>query len=316
MKKFLKYSLIIAILLTGIISIIVMTTNYITAKNAIFQIETKPKYVIIGHSHPECAYNDAVIPHLKNLSKSGESYFYNFAKTKKIIEQNNSLEVVFIEFTNNNLSIEMDDWIWGDKYISYHFPIYEPFINSSDKLLLFQNNPSGYLNAISNSIKHKFKNILKNDFDYVKNLGGYKKLIVEKVDSILIHSDSLSQTAETRFSNVNLKYLSMLIDYCKEKNKKVILIRTPQHLQYSGLRNEKQYQEILNMRYSNIEYLDFSKFPIKKHEFADLEHLNHKGATIFSKWFAKLLEEGLINKKNKREFVDEMIQMEIEKIRN
>jgi hypothetical protein len=60
-----------------------------------------------------------------------------------------------------------------------------------------------------------------------------------------------------------------------------------------------------------LEYLDFLKFPLKNAQFADPEHLNHKGAKVFSQWFNQLLKKGLLEKNNKQDFINEEIKAQI-----
>ena len=45
-----------------------------------FELNEKPKYLMLGHSHSACAYNDTIISDFINLSDLGESYFYTFVK--------------------------------------------------------------------------------------------------------------------------------------------------------------------------------------------------------------------------------------------
>ena len=65
-------------------------------------------------------------------------------------------------------------------------------------------------------------------------------------------------------------------------------------------------------KFKNIEFIDFSEFPLTDEQFADFGHLNHTGALKFSKWFDKLLQKGLMSTEDKAMFV----QKEIEKIKS
>ena len=46
---------------------------------------------------------------------------------------------------------------------------------------------------------------------------------------------------------------------------------------------------IRKKEFASIPFLDFNKFELNKEDYADLEHLNFKGANKFSKWFDNLL---------------------------
>jgi len=309
MRQFIKLTILFLIVLFTLVFVLVESFEFIVNKNAKFKLNTNAKYLVLGHSHPECAFNDSLIDNFLNLSQSGESYYYTYFKAKKIIEQNSSVNVIFIEFTNNQINKSMNNWIWKEKYMNHRYPKYSPFMNLSDKVILAKNNLSGYLNSTSLSFRHNFERIRNQNFDYSKSIGGYLYLVRDKTDSLVNNiKKGYSQSGNFKVSENNLEYLSKIIDLCEEHEKKVILIRSPQHPKYSGYFNEKNYQEIRNNLFSSIEYLDFSKFPLDNSEFGDLEHLNHKGAKVFSNWFAQLLNMGILEKSDKQEFLNEQIK--------
>jgi len=282
-----------------------------------FHLTPNPKYIVIGHSHPECAFNDSILKDFRNISFSGESYFYTLFKTKKILEQNPSIKLVFMEYENRYVNESCNQWIWSDDKMGLAYPKYSSFMSISDKLLLLRNNPSGYLNVFSLSIKNRLKRILTSNFHFsYEIIGSYKYLIRNYTDSLVRNypaseSEFIKNSQEPLKHKYNLIYLSALIRYCKKMGKRVILIRSPLHKKYPGYVNEPRYKEILKSRYADIEYLDFSKFPLSNSEFGDLEHLNYKGAKVFSTWFAELLNKGLLEKPNKQAqaFIDNEIKI-------
>ena len=74
MKEFLKkitaiFIMFILILATGVISLQVIINS-----KATFKLDNES--IILGHSQPECAFNDSLIPGFNNVSESGEPYFY------------------------------------------------------------------------------------------------------------------------------------------------------------------------------------------------------------------------------------------------
>lgn len=288
-----------------------LITSVIIKKKSSFKINPNSKYVIFGHSHSQFAFNPKYINNFSNLSEGGESYFYTYQKVKNILKQNHQIETVFIEFTNNQIEQDMNQWIWGDKYITSNYPIFSPFMNLEDTLILVSNNFMGYIGIIPNSLNDRISRILKSDYDYSKNLGGYEDLMRNKTDSLIANGVSkkkVVQNNSNEISEYNMKYLQKIIGVCKGNKVQLFLIRSPQHSKYFGWENEQKYQFILNKNFEFIEYLDFSKFPLKNSEFGDLEHLNAKGAKIFSEWFQRMLKKGLLNIENKQEFIDNQLQ--------
>ena len=309
MKKFiLNFSAFISFFLI-ILSLGILIVNSIINHKGNFKIKKDSKYIVLGHSHPECAFNDSLISDFSNFGKSGESYFYTYFKMKKILEQNENLKTIFIEFSNNQIEIEMDKWIWNDEFITNRYPIFSPFMDLKDNWMLLNNNPSGFIKSLSLSLKHNFSNIAENDFEYTNNIGGYLYLKRDRTDSLIACQKKmpLKKLSSNNLSYQNLEYLDKIIKYCKERNVKIYLIRSPLNHNYKGFTNERDFQNLLSSKYSDIEFLDFSRFPLKNSEFGDLEHLNYRGARKFSTWFNKLVEQGLLNQLKKQQTIDKKI---------
>lgn len=309
MRQFIQLTLSFLLVLFTLIFVVIECSEYIINKRSDFKLNPNTKYLVFGHSHPECAFNDSLIDNFQNLSESAESYYYTYFKAKKIIKQNPSIETVFIEFTNNQIIDTMNNWIWQERYMNYNYPKYSPFMGFKDKMVLAKNNLSGYSNSSSLSLKHNVGRVVKQNFSYSKAIGGYLYLEKDKTDSLLNNMKTNSMYENNiPVSEMNLNYLSKLVRFCEEQGKKAILIRSPLHEKYSGYSTESTYQEIRKSYFNSIEYFDFSKFPLNNSEFGDLEHLNHKGAKEFSIWFDHLLKMNILHKVNKQKIIDEEIK--------
>jgi hypothetical protein len=264
--------------------------------------------LVIGHSHPECAFNDSLIDGLCNCSNSGEAYFYTFLKTKKIIEQNPQIKTVFIEFSNNQITKHMNDRIWGDKGELPRFPQYASFLGKDDFLLLYKNNSKGVKKNLPIAFRNNVNRVITGLHSNIK--GGYRYLIRDKTDSLLVAQEKEKKIAvdsanNDELSDTNIAYLTKLIELLKENHIKIYLIRSPLHKKYEGYENEQIFQSVLSAKFSDMEFLDFSKYPLLNSEFGDLGHLNYRGAKRFSLWFNRLIQDGLLEKENKQHFIEE-----------
>ncbi|MCP4438912.1 MAG: hypothetical protein GY810_08195 [Aureispira sp.] len=286
------------------LSLFFMTNNVIQNK-ATFKIKEDTQYVVFGHSHPECAYNDSLIQDFQNFGNSGESYFYTQTKLQQVLRQNPKIETVFIEFTNNQIAEGRNEWIWSDKHITNRYPTFEAFMEKGDHFLLLKNNFSGFVNSFSLSIKNNIGRIISGDYNFTPKLGGYLYLEKNKVDSFLMAQEKSPATISTQnISTLSIKYLEKMVAYCQSQNKKVVLLRSPQHSKCLALKNEAKFREILETKFSDIPFLDFNEFPTTNAEFADLEHLNHKGAKRFSIWFNSLMQQGVMDAEDKQAFIN------------
>lgn len=308
MKRFVIHSSIFLFLSIIILITSTLLINNSLNKKAVFKIDSQVNYIVLGHSHPECAFNDDLISGVANFAESGESYFYTYFKTRKILEQNKYVKTVFIEFTNDQLNSHKDDWIWTDEFLSNKYTKYAPFINLEAHELLISNNTSGFINNLAIGFNKNLSSILQSKLDYTQRIGGYHFLDKQINDSVY------KKTLKTKDRNIksrlplnNIEYLSKLVSYCIAHGKNVYLIRSPLHQKNLDLKNEKVFQEVLKDKFNNIEFLDFVNFPLSDFEFADLEHLNFKGAEKFSLWFNRLLETGLLEQLNKQAFITEQM---------
>lgn len=309
MRKFLfkVLSLLTLSILTILLTILLL--NKITSKRAKFKFENNvEENLILGHSQSECAYNDSLIPGFLNLSKSAESYFYNYIKLRKVLEQNKDVKRVFIEFSNNQIEAGMDNWIWGDELLSERYSRYAPFMSFNEHLLICNHNSIGFLKNQSIISKRNFEYIVKNDYDFTNKIGGYNRLSRCKLDSILKFSNKANK-AKTKFelSRTNIEYLIKIINLCKKNKIQVYLIRTPIHPKNEILNNEMFYQKILKEEFKDVDHLDFVGFPLNNSEFGDLAHLNFKGAEKYSVFFNNLIKDSLLFKNDKQKFINSKI---------
>lgn len=351
MKHFILNIVIFSVVSFLLLVIVIFTTNNIITSGDHFKIKKNSKRLVLGHSHPECAYNDSIIQNFESLAQSAESYFYTYIKLKKIVQSNNQVSTVFLEFTNYAID---DDWdkiyTWSDNVISKKYPKYSTIIETPDLFVLLKNNFSAVVNAQSVSLKNNlnFIKTKKINLPISCKWGGYYHLNRDKTDSLVTvlsskktlnvqQTDKLVSTnfkyifkiirffkknktnnfslknvlnslQTNKLASTNLKYLFKIIKLCKKHKVKLYLIRSPMHPKYPGLNNESYFLNFKETKLSNIEFLDFKDFPLKNSEFGDLNHLNHKGAKIYSEWFNTMLnKKGLLEKQDKQMFIDSEI---------
>ncbi|WP_316811940.1 hypothetical protein [Pedobacter heparinus] len=311
MKKFIlqiaKFSLVLLVLL---VAGLLFTASYISNKSN-FKIPDYADKIIIGHSHPECAFNDSLITNTINIAQSGESYFYSYYKVKQLLQQNKNIKYVFVEFTNNQIEKKMEEWIWSGLFLSYKYHTYAPFIDYQGNSLLMKNNPKSLLKLQIKTLLNNIKVILFKDYDYARKTGGYLYLGKSKTDSLIKLKDITIGKNEIHelLPIENLAYLDRIVNLCQIKGVKVILLRSPLHKKYPGIKNENEFKKLLTVKYRHIHFLDFKNFPLQDEEFADLEHLNFKGAKKFSAFFNDLLAHGLMDVPDQQKTIDRKISL-------
>ncbi|CAN1575334.1 hypothetical protein MCERE19_03735 [Spirosomataceae bacterium] len=287
MKKLIfKLSLFLSLLICVIIfSFLILST--VLSNKACFKLKKPVSALVLGNSHTEFALNDSIITDIENVSQSGESYFYTYTKLKNILDDNPQLKTVFLAFSNEVIDVGMNQWIWGDQFISFRFPKYSPFLDFQQHYVLGRNNPKSYFENLSKSIKYNSVKIFKNDYLMLKDNWGAFKNITQLEGKIEEYDTSSSEIKKVELSTDNLIYLDKIVELCEKNKIRLIFIRCPLHPKYQGYHNETILKVILKNRYSTIRFLDFAKFQLDPTDYFDKEHLNQKGAQKFSIWFEK-----------------------------
>lgn len=308
MKKFLIQVSLFAISVLSLLILIVIVTNRKIDNSPIFQLPKKINYLVLGHSHPEGAFNDSLINNSKNLSQSGELYFYTYLKSKKILNQNNQVKTIFLEFTNNEIINDMEKWTKSEEHILYRIPKYAPIMDKDDYQYIISKNPMAFIKAMPKVFKNNINTLVYkyNDYITINEWGKYFYNKRQFVDSILkVKKPKKSKNNNLGFNDTNLYYLTKIIQLCKEKKVAIYLVRSPMHKkEHVFLANESLFQETVKAKFSSVDFLDFKEFPLLNEDYGDLDHLNYKGAKKFSLFFNNLLENDLLKKKYKQEFIN------------
>ena len=83
MKKFITRFFLFLLLVAVVIAALILSVNKMIDRGPYFSISPNATSIVLGHSHPECAFNDSLIDNCKNLAQSAESYFFTYNKLKK-----------------------------------------------------------------------------------------------------------------------------------------------------------------------------------------------------------------------------------------
>lgn len=295
MKQFLIRLSVFSLCMVGLLMILIATSSWLAIKNNDFKIKKTTKYVLLGHSHAKCAYNDSIIDNLENFSQSGESYFYTLPKIKEIIRCNPQVKTIFLEFTNNQLTKKVEEWIAGKKYLGYYYATYFPYIESNSHLFVLKSQPFVYARNLPIVCKDLLKkSISKHQYPY--EFGGFKAL-KGNLDSYKTdktqHRNEDFVDIQRGISKIQLHYLQEIIAFLKDKKIELILIRSPQHKSYQGFANEKDFDNVVKNELAHVKFIDLVNFPLSDNDFRDQEHINGQGAEKLSKWFNLFLKEDI-----------------------
>ncbi|MCU0432689.1 MAG: hypothetical protein MUC87_04480 [Bacteroidia bacterium] len=242
--------------------------------------------LIFGNSRAESAINDKLLPpKFHNVASSGEALFYSTIKARAILEKYGN-DTVIIEFTNNSLTTIK--WVLDDDRLYTEYQESFTRMQLHEHLFLLRHKPA---KAAKTMLAMSPLRILKT---YRLVDGSYKKLQRNN----LINPDTADNSTkpQTRYDEstelANFDALKNLITAFPHTH--FIITRTPLHHTYI-LRNEETFLLRAHQldQLPNCTFIDFHRILPRLPDscFADIGHLNHTGAGIYTPIFLEKIRK-------------------------
>jgi len=263
-----------------LILILLAFIRYLKPGDKIWVVNNNVKVVFAGDSHIEQAINNTRNNSIFNLAQSGDNYLYTYTKLKRFLSVNKSIETVILGFDLHNIDSSAIEWYTSKSYLNYKFSKLFPYIENDDLVFMLKLNGLNSVRNIPNMVSHK--NILyKKLFDFGSFVESFKKM-----DS----TDCFEKPKQIKHvSRIQLRYIDKIIELANKTKVNLLFLTIPIHNSQKG-----QYNKSINLKSiadnRNIVYLDFGSFKLENDCFADIYHLNNKGAIIFTDSICKFLK--------------------------
>ena len=168
---------------------------------------------------------------------------------------------------------------------------------SSDKIkLAYVSAPEGRrLGLVVRFLKYhsRWNELTKEDFEYRRrDMSDYSKgfYVLTSVSNKAEHMDLTNVTDSTPLSDKNMEYLYKIIELCKKKNVRLMLVKAPSNSTEEEKRYYNTAREIAEE--NGVEFTDYNMLYSEigldmKTDFFDERHLNIYGAEKFTKYFVE-----------------------------
>lgn len=319
MKKFFKNLLIFSFILIvpiGTIDIWLRNMNTLHKEklNGLHKNSINIEVLILGNSHANYGVNPKMFSlEAYNLANVGQSIYFDRRLTVSNIKSLSKLKYVFISVDYHTLYFSsqgevLDLWSYYASGIRYKKNNY---LKEDISPFLFGYTPKVSFSLFKKAIDRKKKKVI--DFD-VENGVKITDSIVKGFIPFTGNSTSFNEKHyESRAESFYNSYrtsdkkevlidLEHFIQELKKKGVTPILFATPTFGDYNVFLNKHvilqntKYINYLTAKY-NLEYWDYSNSErFKKEDFYNCDHLNIKGANVFS----KILNDRLVNYISKR----------------
>lgn len=273
MKKYIrKLALVSSLLVLLLVMLGVVRMKIIQSHS--WKLSKDVHVLFMGASHVNRAVNDSLFNTAINWASPSERYLFTYVKLQHLLPANPQVDTVFLELAPTDLW-ECADYKYHDNIEQSKFvKLYWPFLSWSN-FLVYKSEPIQVLNLIVESL---FDIGDISQYNWWKHMGGYMAL--NEVMDVNNVEPCLEEEREWG-NSLNYENLHKIIDICKENGVKLFFIETPTyHPEY--FYNQQYFYKAYNEEFSDVEFLDYSKWPIENRYMYDPHHLNNEGAKIFT----------------------------------
>lgn len=297
-KKYFKINLMLFILGVFLIFVLGMVQRYkVDEHNRFLRVPKNLKIINLGSSHGQYGFVYPKEANAYNLGVSSQPFFYDKAILKKYKSNLQSRGIVLIPVSI--FSFYMGDKIeeYSDRYYSFldHTEVYKGNKNQQElkKSFPLLYNGKDLIPVIKYFITNISKgNLTPNETIYPKILSLEEKII--EADTTTARHLGVSEKKFNQSFEIAVAQVKDIITICKENKLTPILITTPQTYLYNDRIGELNYEERIYSKVKKVNesfeneliYLDYShdqRFENNLDLFSDDDHLNKKGAEIFTK---------------------------------
>lgn len=287
MKKFILKSLIF--LIVAVISFVAFWSIICSNRDETMRLPENCNIVFLGNSHIECAINDTIVKNSFNFGRSGDKTEFIYSKVKLLKRFNPELDTIVIGYDNVLCYQSADSAFNSSLFSPYFFDTHnvKTFFN-----ILFNSSfayQESHLSHPFNWFKlYQFgESMIKNNVNIkdMTNIGGFLYLKRDKLKEDIKRRSNIKMNKSRTFDALSIFFLDETLKFCQENDMTVIFLCPPQHKKC--FLDSTYYREYYSKKYSNIKFYDFKDLELPDSCFGDLDHLNYKGARVFSEHLEK-----------------------------
>ncbi|MDR0543758.1 MAG: hypothetical protein LBG30_00195 [Odoribacteraceae bacterium] len=257
---------------------------YWMLSRASFKLPAGKHILVVGASRAECAVDDRIFASAVNVAQSACPYLYTYGVIRKFLEENEQLDTVIVSFHYSTLTENIDErWIFRESAMNYKIPLHLSLMDKED-LSLFSHRKLMLIKSVLNlPYRDVVRFILRGGKASYRelNIGRYLRLERDKLQEAIARREETS--GERGLSIFQRDYLQKIAGLCKSRGAELILMTMPLYKPevYGEMEKLNAYREAY---LPDAKYMDYSAFPLADSCRGDIQHLNYKGAAVFSEY--------------------------------
>lgn len=251
------------------------------------KIEKSVNTLILGDSHTQTGIDDSVLKNALNISQPSEHFLYSYNVLRLLIDNNPQINKVILGVSFHSFCRSYDQYIQDDDKTKFMYPRYYSILDIDSvkdlgKIPVKQF--KGILNRVFEDIVHSST---IHDYSFI---GGFYKsdrsnLSQQTISSAIQRHYYTESGSIQKHSTIQVDYLKKIIQLCKTKKIKLILVNTPINKNYLRMIPKEivqDYHFTMGQFDKEVVFLDYHSIDFTDDCYGDGDHLNSIGAQKFT----------------------------------
>lgn len=289
MKKFVC-SILSFVLLLGLFYGILLSRYCHKMRGYGFELPKEKTVLVIGDSQTQADIDDQQLSQVANVSLAHDGYFTMYRRLQLYADANPQIDTVIVAFTPHTVRKDKDEFYHNFGYVQESTQHYLPFFTIEDWFVLFQYDAADVISALTTPLRYYWNA----SPDYIKEMGYFEVAdysnLKKDIESGAQRLTSDAFGGKDYGNKVTIEYLHRIVDFCKSRNLTLIGLNTPVYnaRDYFDMDN---YENLKKTQFQSLEVWDYMDAEIPDDCRRDVNHLNRKGATMFTEMMRERLSQ-------------------------
>jgi len=254
---------------------------------------SKSNILIAGDSATQRALNPVYMDSAFSIADHSEPYYITYWKIKRILKQYNNIETIIIGFATQNFTALQDYKLsadrWTGEFLNKIYPIEE-----FDSIPDIEINRSKYYKVLMRKMciypeRYHYDWLGKYENSNRNHISDYETII----NNIYFYNGKNAGISRNEENS-----LKKIINLCKKKNIKLILISCPvtnNYLERVPVNFIEYFNQLKNdLIREGVTVWDYRNMTIEKSKYLNSNHLNEYGAKMFTPLIADRLKDHIL----------------------
>ena len=287
MKRFLLHLLAFVLLLGAFYGFLWGRYAY-KMRQLSFALPCEKTVLAIGDSQVQAAVNDSLLTQVANVAQAHDNYYSMLLRMQLYVAANPQIDTILLGVSPHTVARFKDEFFTNFGYMEEVTKFYLPWLTPSQWWFLLRHDATDVLAALVTPLSFYWNPMQ----DYIAQMGrfdaaDYSHLaedLAEGASRLVEHPED----AQRYGNRETLRSLHRIVEWCREQDIVLIGLDTPV-FHAEDYFNMENYRTLMAGEFAGLERWEYLDMELPDDCRRDVNHLNRKGAKIFSESLAEKL---------------------------